>query len=146
MSIPWGDVSTAYHSTGIRNVVVYTTMARRQIRALKFARLLAPLVRLGFVRRMIARRIDRGAPGPDETARRTGTVQLWGRVVDATGRATEATLVTPEGYQLTAETAVESTLRVEAGAVEPGFRTPSLAFGAAYITEFDGCDLRLERS
>jgi short subunit dehydrogenase-like uncharacterized protein len=71
-------------------------------------------------------------------------MQLWGRVSDAEGRSTEGTLVTPEGYRLTAETAVESARRVADGEVEAGFRTPSLAFGAGYITEFDGCDLRVE--
>lgn len=71
-------------------------------------------------------------------------MQLWGRVTDGSGRSVEGTLVTPEGYRLTAETAVESARRVVAGAVEAGFRTPSLAFGARYITEFDGCDLRVE--
>jgi short subunit dehydrogenase-like uncharacterized protein len=71
-------------------------------------------------------------------------MQLWGRATDATGRSVEGTLVTPEGYRLTAETAVESARRVSAGAVPPGFHTPSLAFGANYIAEFDGCDLRLE--
>jgi hypothetical protein len=32
--------------------------------------------------------------------------------------------------------------RVLAGVVRAGFRTPSLAFGAGYITEFD-CDMRV---
>lgn len=146
VSIPWGDVSTAYHSTGIPNIVVYTTMPRSQIRTLKFAGLLAPLVRLRSVRELIRRRIERGAAGPDEAARRDAKMQLWGCATDSAGRSVEATLVTPEGYRLTAETAVESVRRVDAGAVEPGFRTPSLAFGASYITEFDGCDLRVERA
>jgi short subunit dehydrogenase-like uncharacterized protein len=141
-SIPWGDVATAFHSTGIPNIVVYTAMARRQISALKVARFLTPLVRLATVKRALARRIERSVPGPDEEARRTGQTQLWGRVTDATGRSVEGTLVTPEAYRLTAETAVESARRVAAGAVRPGFRTPSLAFGANYIAEFGGCDLR----
>jgi saccharopine dehydrogenase (NAD+, L-lysine-forming) len=143
VSIPWGDVSTAFHSTGIPNVIVYTAMAPRQIGAMKLARFLTPLVRLGAVRRLLARRIERSVPGPDEEARSVGRMQLWGRVTDADGRSAEATLVTPEGYRLTAETAVESARRVAAGSVSPGFRTPSLAFGSTYITEFDGCDLHV---
>ncbi len=143
VSIPWGDVATAYHSTGIPNIVVYTAMSRHQIRALRIVRLLAPLARLGAVRRLVMRRIERGAPGPNAEARRTGSAQLWGRACDAAGECVEATLVTPESYRLTAETAVESARRIVAGGVEPGFRTPSLAFGASYITEFDGCDLRV---
>jgi saccharopine dehydrogenase (NAD+, L-lysine-forming) len=143
VSIPWGDVATAYHSTGIPDIVVYTAMPPRQIRAMKVARFLAPLVRIPGVRSLLRRRIDRGSAGPDDESRRVGQSQLWGCVTDAAGRSVEGTLVTPEGYRLTAETAVESARRVLAGGVKPGFRTPSLAFGASYITEFDGCDLRL---
>ncbi|HEX8943023.1 MAG TPA: saccharopine dehydrogenase NADP-binding domain-containing protein [Gemmatimonadaceae bacterium] len=142
-SIPWGDVATAYYSTGIPDIVVYTAMPRRQIRALGLARLLAPIVRLHAVKQFVARRIERGAPGPDENTRRNARTQLWGRVVDADGRSAEATLVTTESYRLTAETAVESARRVAAGLVTPGFRTPSLAFGAGYIAEFDGCDIAM---
>jgi saccharopine dehydrogenase (NAD+, L-lysine-forming) len=144
VSIPWGDVATAFHSTGIPNIVVYTAMSQRQVSALKVARFLTPLVRLAMVKRALARRIDRSVPGPDEEARRTGQTQLWGRVTDTIGRSVEGTLVTPEAYRLTAETAVESARRVSAGAVQPGFRTPSIAFGAHYIAQFEGCDLRVE--
>jgi len=146
VSIPWGDVATAFHSTGIPNIVVFTAMPPGQIRALTVARFLTPIVRLGFVRRFLSRRIDRAAAGPDEAARRNGRMQLWGRANDDAGRSVEANLVTPEGYGLTAQTAVESVRRVVLGAVDPGFRTPSLAFGAGYITEFDGCDFRMGSS
>jgi hypothetical protein len=64
-------------------------------------------------------------------------------VTDDAGRAIDGTLVTPEGYRLTAETAVESVRQVLAGVVRAGFRTPSLAFGAGYISQFDGCDIRV---
>jgi short subunit dehydrogenase-like uncharacterized protein len=56
-SISWGDVATAFHSTGIPNIVVYTAMSQRQISALKVTRFLTPLVR---------RRIERSVPGPEE--------------------------------------------------------------------------------
>ncbi len=144
VSIPWGDVSTAYHSTGIPNIVVYTTMARWQLRMLALAPLAAPIARLRPVHHLIARFIERRMHGPTEAARRAGRTELWGRVVDAGGRSVDGTLVTPEGYRLTAETAVESACRVAAGTVAPGFNTPSTAFGPAYITEFEDCDLRIE--
>jgi short subunit dehydrogenase-like uncharacterized protein len=104
---------------------------------------LAPLIRLDPVRRLMARRIERSVRGPGEAARRRTTVQLWGRVTDPAGRSVDGTLVTPEGYRLTAETSLESARRVMGGTVRPGCSTPSRAFGAAYITEFDECDLRV---
>ena len=47
-------------------------------------------------------------------------------------------LTTPEGYTLTARTSLDAAVRVAAGEVEPGFRTPSLAFGPDYIMGFEG--------
>jgi hypothetical protein len=41
----------------------------------------------------------------------------------------------PEGYTLTAMTAVEIVRRVLAGAAPAGFQTPSLAYGADWILE-----------
>ena len=118
-------------------------MPPSQILALRLAHLLAPLVRLGIVQRLVERRIARSVPGPDEATRRTARTQLWGRVTDDAGRSVDGTLVTPESYRLTAETAVESARRVVAGKAKPGFQTPSLAFGPGFISEFDGCDLRI---
>ena len=51
--------------------------------------------------------------------------------------------MTPEGYRLTAATAVESMRRVLDGEVPPGTQTPSSAFGPGYIETFDACDLRI---
>ena len=48
---------------------------------------------------------------------------------------------TMEGYSLTARTAVEIAERVTAGKVAAGAQTPSLAFGAGFIEEFEGSKL-----
>ena len=45
---------------------------------------------------------------------------------------------TPEGYSLTATTTFDAARRVAPGQVKPGCQTPSLAFGADYILNFDG--------
>ncbi len=143
VTIPWGDVSTAFHSTGIGNIEVYMAMSRSLVRATPVLRALAPVMGLGPVQRLATRIVERRMTGPDEAARRRGSSQLWGRVTDATGRSVEGTLVTPEGYHLTMLTAVESMRRVLAGNVAAGFQTPSRAFGAEYIATFEGCDLRV---
>jgi short subunit dehydrogenase-like uncharacterized protein len=53
------------------------------------------------------------------------------------GQTVRSRLRTPEGYSLTAKTAYDAARRVAAGEVKPGFQTPSLAFGADYILNFD---------
>jgi short subunit dehydrogenase-like uncharacterized protein len=142
VSIPWGDVSTAFHSTGIPNVVVYMAMPRKTARMMRLARPLLPLVGIPPVRSVLAALAGRYVKGPDAEQRRSGRAQLWGRVGGPGGRHAEATLVTPESYELTARTAVEAVRRLLLGDTPPGALTPSLAFGAGFVTEFEGCDLR----
>jgi len=142
VTIRWGDVSTAYYSTGIPNISVYMAAPRGQIRQMKVARVMGPVLSAGPVQRFLAKQIDKRVKGPNEQARTSGQSQLWGRVRKGS-ESREATLVTPEGYQLTVATALDSTKRVAAGEVPAGAKTPSMAFGADYIQSFDGCDLQL---
>ena len=121
-TIPWGDVSTAYHSTGIPNVEVYMAMSPGMLRSLRLSRWLAPLLRAGPVRRWLVARARARKAGPSEASRRRGESRLWGEARDAGGRTATARLVTPEGYTLTARTAVASARRVLAGGVATGFR------------------------
>jgi saccharopine dehydrogenase (NAD+, L-lysine-forming) len=130
ISIPWGDLSTAYWSTKIPDITTYLA-ASRAVRFIPF--LPKTLLRWG---------ISRLPEGPSEEERRTRRTQVWGRV--AAGRdAREGTLVVPEGYAFTAAAAVECMRRVLDGKVAPGAHTPSTAFGAKLITEIPGCDLQL---
>ena len=137
-TIPWGDVSTAFHSTGIPNIAVYMTMRPALRRALVASRWLAPLLRRGAVRRMAAARVRAGAAGPTEEQRHRGASQLWGEVVAANGERAEARLRGASGYVLTAHTAVHLAMKVLAGDARPGFQTPSRAYGADLILEVPG--------
>lgn len=143
MSIPWGDVSTAFHSTGIPDIVVSTATPPRTVRMLKLARVITPLLGLAPVKAWALRRVDATVTGPTAAQRETARMQLWGLATDPQGRRAEATLETPEGYALTAATAVECLVRLLAGGVPAGFQTPSRAFGADFITQMPGCELRM---
>jgi short subunit dehydrogenase-like uncharacterized protein len=133
MSVPWGDVASAYYSTGIPNIVVYAAMPHRRIAKVEQWRWAMPLVSLWPVKALARWQIDRQAAGPTDEEREQGKSQLWGRVHDADGRDVSATMTTMEGYTLTAHTAVEAARRVVAGGVATGFQTPSKAFGKEFI-------------
>ncbi len=144
VSVPWGDVSTAWRSTGIPNVVVMMATPRWTRTALRALQPGARLLRLAPVRRVAQRAADRWVEGPDEEARRTGRIRWWGRATAPDGRRVEGTAITPESYRFTAVSAVESARRVAADpAARRGALTPSQMFGAAFLTELPGCDLRV---
>jgi len=63
---------------------------------------------------------------------------LWGEATAADGRRVTARLRGPEGYTLTAETAVRIAQRVLSGDAPTGFQTPSRAYGADFVLEVPG--------
>jgi short subunit dehydrogenase-like uncharacterized protein len=143
MTVPWGDVSTAFYSTGIPDIEVYLATPPPLARLLRLVNPLAPLLGRALAQRVLRSLVDGNVAGPDAAARERGFAQLWGMVTNAAGERVEATLSTPEGYTLTAEAALESTLRTARGEVPAGAQTPATAFGPDYIRAFAGCQLEL---
>ena len=146
MTIPWGDVSTAFHSTGIPNIKVYTGQSPA---ALRRARRIRPLLRfagLGPIKKLLQWHVGRTVTGPNQTARETVRTYVWGQVENDDGQRVTGTLETPEGYAFTALASVECALRILEGSVAPGAWTPSRAFGSSFATELEGVsDARLVR-
>jgi short subunit dehydrogenase-like uncharacterized protein len=138
VTIPWGDVSTAFHSTAIPDIEVYMSSPPSQIRGMKLADKYGWLLASAPAQAFIKWRIHRGAAGPTEARRQASTARLYGEASDAHGRRVQSLLTTPEGYTLTALTAVASVQKVLSGVVLPGFQTPSRAFGADFILEIPG--------
>lgn len=136
-TIPWGDVSTAFHSTGIPNIEVYLAMSAGRIRSLRRSRWLAPVLRSGPVRWLARRMVDARPAGPDPAAREAGWSKFWGEATSPDGHRRISRISGPEGYTLTARTAVAAATRLLA---EPrtGFLTPSRAFGPDFVLDVPG--------
>jgi short subunit dehydrogenase-like uncharacterized protein len=141
MTIPWGDVASAYFSTGIPNIEVYSAVSPRQVARLRRTRFLLPLLRWKPIQKLAQWRIEKTVKGPSGEAREKARSSLWGRVSDDRGNAVSATLETASGYELTAMTAVAALQRVLEGSVPPGFSTPSQAFGKDFILSFPNTDI-----
>lgn len=138
VSIPWGDVSTAYHSTGIPNIEVYVAAPAAVRFGMKLSAPFGPLLRSEALQNFLKRRVQSAAPGPSEAERARGKTAFWAEASDDTGTRVVSRQTSPEGYSLTIETALESVQRVLAGEVSPGFQTPSRAFGPDFILQFAG--------
>jgi short subunit dehydrogenase-like uncharacterized protein len=141
MTIPWGDVASAYYSTGIPNIEVYLGLRRRQIQILRLVRPVVPLLRWRPLQAMLQSLVARRAAGPSEEERKRQRVSLWGRVQNASGRSLDATLQTPNGYALTVLTALAAVERVLQAPPPPGFHTPSRAFGEDFISTIPGVEM-----
>jgi short subunit dehydrogenase-like uncharacterized protein len=140
MSIPWGDVVTAYKSTGIPNIMVYMGFPKRAARMLRLTRPVLPLLGTRPVQNMMKKRIEAAPAGPDDQARGTAHNELWGEARAADGRTVVSRLRTPEGYTLTARMSLIIAQKICSGQHTPGFQTPSTAYGKDLILELPGTE------
>jgi short subunit dehydrogenase-like uncharacterized protein len=138
MSIPWGDISTAYSSTHIENITVFTAMKASAIRLMKLSNFINPVLRTSFVRKLIKKQIRKKISGPTPEQRENGKSLFWARVSNEGGDTVEARMTTPEGYKLTALTTWLIAQKVAAGDFKPGYQTPATAYGKNLILEIDG--------
>ncbi|MEX0959984.1 MAG: saccharopine dehydrogenase NADP-binding domain-containing protein [Burkholderiales bacterium] len=141
VTIPWGDVSTAYYSTGIPNIEVLVGAPERQISKMKLSRFARWLMGLGPVQAIAKAQIGRRVKGPNDEERARGETLLYGETWDDAGNSAVLRLRTPEGYSLTAESAVTATLKVMEDNLQPGAYTPSMAFGADFVLTLTGTRL-----
>ncbi len=131
LPITWGDLATAFRSTGIGTITTLTTFPR------KSARMLPPLrriLRFAPARNLALRWVEKNIAGPDEHTRNTARSYFFAEVENEKGERAEAWLETPEGYHLTAETAVRCVEKVLQGS-HAGAQTPAQLFGADFILD-----------
>ncbi len=138
VSVSWGDVATAWHSTGTPDIDVLFE-ASPPLRAVsRVPRPLRSALRLPPVQRLLSRLVDRMEHGPSAEYRLRSRCRLLAEGWDADGARVASLMETPEPYALTARTAVAIARRVAAGDVRPGYHTPATAFGPDLALEFDG--------
>ena len=138
MSIPWGDVSTAWYSTGIPNIITFTQANPRSHRMLNFQFLFNWLLRTEFMKNRLRNRIHSRPAGPSAKRRAKAKSIVWGEASNAAGAKASVRLTLPEGYTLTALTSLLIVQKVLAGNAPKGFQTPAMAYGADLIMEVDG--------
>ena len=139
VAIPWGDVSTAWYSTHVPDIQVFTVLPANVVR---MSRVLGLLMKIPGMPWLARRVVDARVTGPDEEELDQGTARIWAEARSADGGSTVVELATPNGYTLTATAAVEAVARVMAGRVArpPGVHTPSQAFGADFVLGLEGVE------
>jgi short subunit dehydrogenase-like uncharacterized protein len=136
MQVPWGDVFTAYYSTGIPNIEDYLAVSPWLLRAITVGRLIGPLASLGPVKGLLHWAVRPG-PGPELRAR--SMTHVWGEVADAQGRRATARLHGPEaGVVWTTATALGAARKALGGAAPAGYQTPASAYGPDFVLEAEG--------
>lgn len=138
MTIPWGDVSTAWYTTGIPNIEVFIPGSPGMIKNAKRANYFRWLIGWPPVQRALKKRIDKQVKGPDEVLRGKLPTYVWGEARNAAGVQRTARIKTANGYSLTVTgslAVVEHLLREQPAG---GAYTPSRLLGADLVGKLPG--------
>ena len=138
LCIPWGDIATAWRSTGIPNIEVYSGVPERTILVAKLSRWFNWLLRKQWIKSYLRKKVDARPAGPDAHRLHSGKSYLWGRVRDDKGNFAEARLQTISGYLLTSKTTVLIAAKLLSSTARPGYHTPAEYFGEGLIFEVEG--------
>ena len=135
VTIPWGDVFTAYHTTGIPNIETYIAMPDAGRTALVFSGRLGGMFRSATGRKALRALVGRLPEGPDAKTLAEGYVLLWGEATDDAGRRVVSRMRTPHSSVVTALAALAVVRQVLDGSAQPGFQTPGGLYGPDFLLD-----------
>lgn len=142
MTIPWGDLFTAWVSTAIPNIETYMAVSPKTIAGLRRWRWLRPVLALPAVQAFMKKRVERNTPGPSQQRRRQSDSHVWGEVRNAAGKLEKLSLSVPNGYELTVTASLGIAERLLSPTpVNGGYFTPSRLMGADYVLKLPGVRL-----
>ena len=141
MSIPWGDVSTAYFTTGIPNIESYTAIKPAAYKILKLQKLFNWLLRMEGVKNIIRKKIKQRPPGPDDEMRSKAKSLVWGEARNENDKTATAHFSCADGYTLTALSSLIIAKKILDGNFKPGYQTPASCYGDGLVNEIPGTSL-----
>jgi short subunit dehydrogenase-like uncharacterized protein len=139
MTIPWGDVSTAFHSTGIPNIEVYLPAPGLMVLASRIGNHFGWLMRRPAVIQRLQKFVEGRVKGPDAQHREYLPTYVWGEVRNAAGQRKTARVKTANGYDVTVHGSLAVVTHLLQAAPEGGgCYTPSRLMGADLIGQLPG--------
>jgi short subunit dehydrogenase-like uncharacterized protein len=137
-AVTWGDVATAYHTTGIPDIEVYFEDTALLRAMLLTGRTFGPLLQVPLAQSWMKAHAQVFPEGPTAAERAAHRCVIVAEAETRAGRRWTSRLHTPEAYSLSAQTAAAIAGRVLGGDVEPGFQTPARVYGPDFVLQFDG--------
>jgi short subunit dehydrogenase-like uncharacterized protein len=141
MPIPWGDVASAYYTTRIPNIMVFTPASFLTAALARVSDALAPVLRSLRLQSWLIKRIETHAKGPDAATRQVTPSWVWGEAKDAQGRSRVIRIKTLNGYSLTVFSALAIADHLLTNVCPPGCWTPAVLMGENFILRLPGTSM-----
>lgn len=137
-AVSWGDVATAYHTTGIPDTDVFFEETPTFRLMLATGRTFGQLLQVPIAQAWMKAYAQFYPEGPTATDRAAHTCVIVAEASTPSGRTVVSRLHTPEAYSTSAQTATVIAQRALTGDIESGFQTPARVYGADFILQFEG--------
>lgn len=138
MPIPWGDVASAFYTTGIPNITVFTPISSPLLAIARLMGVFGFILRSPHVQTWLVERIDKTVKGPDAAMRDASRTWVWGEAKDPSGRREEIRVLTLNGYSLTVASSLAIVESLISNGFSPGCWTPAAIMGKDFILSLPG--------
>ncbi len=138
MTIPWGDVATAWYTTGIPDIEVYIPASPGLVKKVKRLNWVRPVLGLSPVQAFLKGQVGKRVTGPDAATRERQPTFVWGEAVNASGDTRVARVKTANGYTVTIDGAIAVSRHLLDNEVEGGAYTPSKLVDKDLVTRLPG--------
>jgi short subunit dehydrogenase-like uncharacterized protein len=138
MTIPWGDIFTAYHSTNIPNIEFYFSRPHKKVESLRKQLKYLRFLKIRWIMNFIKRRIDKIWRPNTAEERANSKSYFWGEVIRPNGEKTVGRFSTADGYDLTAVGTVEVAEYLLGNIEQAGYFTPTTLMGKELIEKMPG--------
>lgn len=132
-TIPWGDVSTAFYTTGIPNIEVYVPLSENRLSLLKKLNYMRWFLALSPIQALLKKKAAK-LKGPNPEQLEKLKTYIWGEVKNSQGISKTARLKTANGYALTVTGSLAVVEHLLENNVQGGYTTPAGLMGADFIT------------
>ena len=138
MSVPWGDVATAFYTTGIPNIEVFVPASKKLIFGAKMLNGLRPVFKIQAIQQMIKSLIGKSVVGPNEELRAKLPTYVWGEAKNLHGQIKTARIQTENAYSLTVNGSITVVRFLLENKVKGGSYTPAKLMGYCLVTQISG--------
>jgi short subunit dehydrogenase-like uncharacterized protein len=138
MAISWGDVASAFHTTGIANIDTWIPVPGKRTRALKILNALRPVLSTGLMQRGLKALVTKFVKGPTAAQRAKSHTWVWGEATNAAGEKKTVRIEIGNVYDVTVDAALKVVTHVLESGYEGGSYTPAMLLGSGAVEELAG--------
>ncbi len=137
-SLALADPFTAYHTTGIPDIEIFSDFASYPFLDLRRFGPLLGVARNEVLANALVKGVDRLLRSPEREVLERMQMFIWGEATNARGERVERLITTDNAYIFTADSCVACVRRALDGTVKTGYQTPARVFGAEFLFEIPG--------